>query len=216
MAKSYHIVGILGNMGQRYKAVLEYLGYEVTGSDKRLPYVPDTLRHNLKKAYGIIVATPTSSHLSDIRNLFIYGKPILCEKPLCKSVAELDAFENGYRPNMALVSVVNQYEFMPRGLRGPTMYNYFKTGNDGLAFDCISIIGMATSRPVLQNTSPIWTCQLNGKLLDIKQMDFAYISMIERWTSDPRSNYSFARRSLEKTEDWIKWNENRGGLGSLK
>lgn len=210
MSKSFHIIGISGNMGQRYKAILEYLGYDVTGSDKRLPYMPDTLRDNMNKAYGFIIATPTHTHLDEIKKLFYRGKPILCEKPLCKSVKELDEFENQHRPDIALLRMINQYEHMPRGYRGPTCYNYFKSGADGLAWDCLNIFGLSTQTPVINNKSPIWICQLNGKLLNIQGMDHAYISMMDQWTTDPRSNYAYARRAHEKVEDYLKEKEKNG------
>ena len=37
---------------------------------------------------GVIVATPTGTHHEIIRDALLAGKHVLCEKPLCQSIAE--------------------------------------------------------------------------------------------------------------------------------
>lgn len=180
MIRHVHIVGNNGNMGRRYKAILDFLKIPNSGHDKD----SGDLEEGLDKAEGFLVCTPTERHLKDIEDLLFLDKPILCEKPLCKSSEELEAFLRKHTKKTHLISMVNQYKFLPHGdpaaLTG-TYYDYFKTGSDGLYWDCINIIGLSKKDPVIRNKSPIWTCIINDLRHDLKDMDSAYIKMLETW-----------------------------------
>lgn len=69
----------------------------------------------------------------------------------------------------------------------PTWYNYFKTGNDGLLWDCINIIGTARGPYFIKNDSLIWDCQINGWPIDLRDMDQAYIWNLQDWVKGWRN-----------------------------
>lgn len=197
--KTVCIVGIQGNMGKRYKSVLDYIGIEVTGIDIGYTYNTD----DYSKADGFIVCTPTATHMDFLNYLSRYDKPILCEKPIV--IGEMDeTFQKKH-----LVTVVNQYAFLTdKNFNGDTYFDYFKTGNDGLAFDCVNIIGLSVKKPSLNNGSPIWKACINGKQLNIADMDGAYIKMVMDWAKNPqKSNWSYAVEAHAKTVRWMndKW-----------
>ncbi len=197
-----YIVGKNGNMGKRYAAILNYLDVEVCGHDLEGPNESE-----MKRAFGFIVATPTANHLDDMKKLFIYEKPILCEKPFTKVMSDLAYFEDKNRSDLSLVQMVNQYQFLTKPGKGETYYSYFKSGADGIHFDCINIIGLAHGRVALSNKSPIWDCMLNGTRLNLGMMDHAYIAMIKAWIKNPISNYAYARKAHEKVCEYISGNK---------
>ncbi len=65
-----------------------------------------------------------------------------------------------------------------------TEYNYFRSGKDGLVWDCLQIIALANDEISLRNDSPIWRCKINGTTLDLSDMDYAYHSFIKKWTKN--------------------------------
>jgi hypothetical protein len=193
--KNVCIVGIQGNMGRRYKAVLDYLGVGVMGIDVGFTYNTD----DYTKADGFIVATPTATHMDFLNYLSRYDKPILIEKPIV--IGELDqTFEKKH-----LVTLVNQYAYLvDSSWHGDTYFDYFKTGGDGLAWDCISILGLSEKRASLNNGSPIWKCAINGKELNIADMDTAYIKMVADWIKNKESNWAYAVKAHKKVLEWLR------------
>lgn len=189
-------------MGKRYAAILNYLGVPVCGHD-----MADTDKSAMAGASGFIVATPTQNHLADVKSLFQFGKPILAEKPLSTDFGKLVTFEDNHREDLALLQMVCQYEFMQKQFRGSTFYDYFKTGADGLAWDCINIIGLARGNVSLDNKSPYWNVKLNGSLLNLGLVDHAYIDMIKAWLKEPKSNWAYARKAHEKTVQYMMDNK---------
>lgn len=130
-------------------------------------------------------------------------KPVLCEKPICKDPDELLALMAECRKAGTRLQMVSQYDYLvDRKSHGPSHWDYYKSGGDGLAWDCIQIIGHAKERPSLKNMSPIWSCMINGKPLQIEQMDFAYIWMIRDWLDKPRDDID---RILESHKAVAKW-----------
>jgi len=202
--KKVFIVGIDGNMGQRYKACLTSIGVEVVGVDKNCNVGDHT------RVDGYIIATPTSAHLSDLATYGQYEKPILCEKPLTTSLTSLETFAHKYRKYLINIRMVNQYKYLidqhsyGDTTYGDTTYDYFRSGKDGLAWDCINIVGLSNKRPVLESTSPVWYCMINGTTLGIEKMDRAYVAMIKDWVRDPRPNWAYAYGAHEKVEQWLK------------
>lgn len=188
------IIGILGNMGHRYKAILDYLQVEVCGVD--LGY---TYRHErFEECDGFIIATPTDMHLDDLERFANYEKPILCEKPITRG--RIDKVKNG-----ELITMVNQYAYLyDKNSRGETYYDYFKTGRDTIFWDCINIIGLSCNHARLNNTSPIWKCAINGRELSIADMDRAYVKMLMDWTLNHESNWDYAVYAHDKVLRWME------------
>ncbi len=192
-AKKICLIGANGNMGKRYQAVMRYLEIPFDGFDlENMGYFnPDLAYHSF------IVATPTDTHIEILENLKAYDLPILCEKPITKNLGDLKRLLNsGIKLRM-----INQYEYILRwSAYGPTYYDYFKSGADGLAWDCINIIGLSESLPSLHNISPIWKCAINGQELSISQMDAAYIRMIDDWYKNPQPDHDYILEAHEKVK----------------
>jgi hypothetical protein len=206
LTKTVNIIGGKGNMGERYTAILKYLGYQVVSTD--LDTTKEAREAMARFADCFIVATPTENHLKDVADLFEYQKPILCEKPLGKKMHLIEEFEDRYRPDLTLLSVINQYKYLDLSTaKGHTYWNYFRSGKDGLALDCVSLFAVARGIVRLNNTSPIWTAVLNGRKLNLAMMDGAYLELMEDWLTNPVSNYAFYRKGHEKALEWMELNK---------
>lgn len=170
------IVGGLGNMGQRYATILKSMGIKPLIIDEK---IPDSFSL-LCSAEGLIIATPTKSHEQDCIDCFVYGVPIMCEKPLIKDserVKNLMAIANSSKVNL---TCVGQYRHLvgKSNEKNNTIYNYYKHGNDGLIWDCYQIIGLAEGLVTLQEDSAKWHCIINGNPIKLEKMDDAYIQEI--------------------------------------
>lgn len=194
--KKVYIVGLRGNMGQRYKAILEHLGVDVYGHD-----VEFSLKEQIDHVDGFIVASPTHTHIQEIRNLYQYEKPILSEKPITKKPEELSYLA----PKTHLLTLVNQYKYLTSPSdEGDTYYDYFKTGSDGLYWDCINVIGLSKRVPAfIKNRSPFWLCSINGRRLNLSDMDAAYVNMMKDWLSGAPSNFQYALEAHRKVLEWF-------------
>src|SRR5687767_13647152 len=81
------VIGASGSMGKRYQAILSSLQIDYVPMDKmHLPYAID---HQAAKSEGIIIATPTETHVDFIKHLSQFKVPILCEKPIVKNLEAL-------------------------------------------------------------------------------------------------------------------------------
>jgi hypothetical protein len=184
--KKVAVIGANGNMGKRYAMILEqFTACEVVkvdiGTHKNID--------EFTTCDGFIVATPTETHLNVIKFLGPFRKPILCEKPITKDIDQLEILINDYDIDL---SMINQYHFLEDRMGPipgvlPTWYNYFKTGNDGLLWDCINIIGTARGPYSIKNDSLVWDCQINGWPIDLRDMDEAYIWNITDWVKGWRN-----------------------------
>ena len=199
--KRVFIAGIKGNMGKRYTAILRSLNIDYVGCD---PYDNEAIKEGMKVSDGVIIATPTCTHIDLLREFMHYGKPILCEKPFTTNIVELMKFHAESTEYHNLISMVNQYALLwHRDSEGETFYNYFKTGNDGLAYDCVNLIGQARGKVEVLDDSPIWMCQINGQKLHLSDIDMSYISMILSWTKGMFKNYDYAIQAHAAVEKYI-------------
>lgn len=191
------VIGAKGNMGRRYCKILRYLRHE--------PVEIDIGDHNvcLKTCEGIIIATPTELHLKVLEQYCSLKKPILCEKPLSTNLRSVEiALEVSRMP----IRMINQYAYFLRDTRPfvpVTKYDYFKTGNDGLYWDCINIIGLSKGIVEIENSSPIWHCELNGRLLNIALMDHAYVWNVGDWLGKFDDNKEYILEAHKKTQEFI-------------
>lgn len=178
--KKVAVIGASGNMGKRYALILEkYCECEVVRVD-----LNNTITADVSECDGFIIATPTSNHIADILTYSQWKKPILCEKPVTKSMLKL----RGILADKDLdLSMINQYDFLASNDNGRTEYNYFKTGSDGLLWDCINIIGLAKSSYDIKNSALVWSCMINGHSIDLRNMDFAYINNLRAWVTGWRN-----------------------------
>lgn len=220
------IIGSTGNMGRRYCAILDRLGEDWSGVDI---LTPKHERMRLEReADKIIIATPTSTHYTILKQLSNNKKivPILCEKPLTKNMVQLELIKEMDLP----LTMVFQYVFCQEAYPGikasiihnnekySTYFNFYKHGADGILWDCIQIIALAKGNILLQETSPEWTCHINGFKLDDGTMDLAYIKMIKFWIENPGVNSFDIYEAHEKvkmlediygTKNHIDWHSSK-------
>lgn len=195
------IVGAQGSMGKRYQCILNYLEKPFECVDQY-----DELRDIKKiaqRSSGIIIATPTDTHVKYIREFLPYQKPILCEKPITKDISELKALQDEITESKTPFRMMFQYEILADTNRlGASRYNYFRHGNDGLVWDCLQIIGLARGEIKLAETSPVWSCGINGKTLNLAHMDAAYIAYVQRWFFKPDDSLLKILQVHEKTAEY--------------
>lgn len=185
-------------MARRYRTILEHLGHECFGED-----VNGFQTGSVEESDGVIVATPTPTHAAVLDQLLTCGKPILCEKPVMTDMEALRALLADAVLAGTKIQMVTQYDYLvdPRS-SGKSWYNYFKTGPDGLPWDCMQIIALAKGPCEIDNKSPVWDCGINGKRLDLREMDAAYIAMIRDWLQAPRNDISRILDTHQKVSEW--------------
>jgi hypothetical protein len=180
------LVGSEGGMGTRYKRILEHLGRAYKCYDTKLSTSLDEAAKGCDRA---IIATPTIHHAESILDILsvMPSKPILCEKPIDKDLKVLKDILKRCKDVQTDLRMVFQYKsiYNNDGLIGPSHYDYFRHGDDGLAWDCIQIIGLAHGTVSLKEKSAVWSCQINGQKLHIQNMDWAYIYYIQDWLTLP-------------------------------
>jgi hypothetical protein len=192
------IIGHKGNMGRKYGVILDHIGVEWFGVDV------DEGSLN-READGYIIATPTHTHCEFIGWLRDLGKPILCEKPVSKNLVELEKLLHACEKSGTKLQMVSQYDYLVKPQsEGPTVYDYYKHGGDGLYWDCINIIHHAKSTVIIKEKSPIWTCIINGHQLSLADMDRAYIDMIQDWLKNPRADYDRIWKSHDQVSSMEK------------
>lgn len=177
------VVGGRGNMGMRYHAVLNYLGvaHELVDKECTMPEI----RSKAERSSGIIVSTPTYTHVEILNNLFDLKKPILCEKPLATDVVAFGRLTNDMKRARTNLTMVYQYSSLTSARGEYGFYDYFKHGGDGLVWDCIQIIALSSGNCVLREESPVWKCKIGKDTLNIADMDMAYVNFIKSWLRDP-------------------------------
>lgn len=173
-------MGYKGSIGSRYASILRHLDRDFIGID---------VGDDIPPAFAfdaVIIATPTHQHVEHVMKFAETGKPILIEKPLAtdlkdvwEACARLDEMKTPIR-------MVNQYRYIA-GVdgEGDTYYNFFRSGNDGIYWDTISLIALAKGTVKVRNESPIWHCVLNGLELTQKQVERSYLDMIGHFISEP-------------------------------
>ena len=197
-----YIIGSRGNMASRYKTILNFMGHEISGHDMSSKVDGDFTPF---EADRIIIATPTSTHASELLKALEFKKPILVEKPITTNFDDLNGILDAVEESKVNVEMVSQYDYMPfsKTRTGKTIYNYFKHGGDGLVYDCINIIYHSNSTPELREDSPFWQCVINGDHLRIQDVDQSYVSMISHWLHSPRNDIERMYIAHKKCRDLI-------------
>lgn len=177
-------------MGKRYQAIFKSLHVDFICVDKHSTTAE--ILEGASKAQGIVIATPTDTHAHCLDILSKFQVPILCEKPLAKSLDELNFIKDVIvRDRKTNLTMTMQYEMLIRpGAFGVSWYDYFRHGSDGLAWDCLQIIGLSRASVVLDEKSPIWQCGINGQKLSLDDMDQAYVNFVRRWLAQPGDDIS--------------------------
>ena len=200
------LIGANGSMGKRYQAILNYLNKPFIAVDLETSF--ETVLNIALECNRIIIATPTDTHVKFLRELIPLNKKILCEKPVCKNSAELEEILDLVKNSKSTFEMVFQYGELvntKKTHKGDTFYDYFKTGNDGLKWDCLQIIAIAKGQVKINNKSPIWTCKLNGTVLSSSAMDQAYIDFLDRWLNNKISrSHQWLLDIHKKAENYVQ------------
>lgn len=197
MIKRPLIIGSRGNMASRYQAIFKYLEIDTVGVDQGDDWPEMGFD-------GILIATPTATHVEVVRRAADYRLPILVEKPISRDMAEVDHLIGFCKAHNVRLMMVDQYNFLTRPTTGTTLYNYFKHGSDGIFHDCTNIIAHATGDVMIGEFSPIWRCTINGAVLDVADMDRAYIDMIRNWVRNPRADLDYIAKAHRKVLEFEK------------
>lgn len=159
------LFGGRGSIGSRYACIMnaQKIPFEIVELGDKDP--------DWSTVSKAIIATPTETHL-DIINRVPSQIPILCEKPITKS---MDIPE---RDNLF---VVNNYAYVCKikGLMPPfsIWYNYFKTGGDGLFWDCCQLLFLDRDAK-LDTDSPRWNLTINRQWIKYRDLEESYVRMI--------------------------------------
>ena len=201
------IYGGSGNMGKRYGAILLKLEIKYHIIDPMFGYYePDDIYPD-----GIIITTPTDTHFDliiDCHGKF-HGVPILCEKPISKDKYEIKELVDIDDLNLTMV---NQYEFAinckPQTVKnGLTLYDFYNSGKDGCFWDTINIIGLHKNKLIpgcIGLKSPFWTCIIDGKILDLHDVERGYYEMIEDWIASLEwTDQKKINEKIEKDKEYI-------------
>ena len=204
MLKKIFISGLSGNMGTRYALICKNeLGLEVCGMDDDHSFSQQATFVKSKGIDGVIIATPTLTHLDAIQIFDGYspGIPILCEKPIAKCHLHWN-----HNLNVKMnVRMVNQYKYLSKpDTVGKTFYNFYKTGNDGLLWDCINIVGLSKGECEIKNDSPRWQCTINGHQIKQADMEQAYVDMIKDWVKNPTGDIEYINYAHDKVIEMIE------------
>lgn len=172
------IIGALGSMGKRYQAILKHLN-EPYGCYDPAYHAGFQDVKELEKYDRFIVASPTDTHKYWVKVLDDHKKPILCEKPLSTKKQDIDFILSCQSP----LSMMAQYEYFtdPYFNTGASWYNYYNHGKDGLVWDCFQIIALAKEKFDLSEDSCVWSCGINGKEIDLRKMDVAYLWAVKNF-----------------------------------
>lgn len=198
------LMGSEGSMGKRYQAILDHLDKPYLKMDVATNKC--VLEDDWQKIDGVILATPTETHPRLIKDLARPNRPVLCEKPICKSLSDLEETLYWTRENGSKLTMMMQYQVFDKPYyNGHTFYNYYNTGKDGLNWDCIQIIGLARTTVSIKNDSPIWECQLNGKTIDRSAMDWAYVHFVKEWLQGfIKQDHNWLMDIHHKASEWKK------------
>lgn len=176
------LMGSEGSMGKRYQAIFKHLQLDYISFDH---YKGIGTSEDIDKCDKVLIAIPTDYHSYVLKNIIPMGKDILCEKPVCKSSKQLEELLTLVRNSKSKFNMVFQYGEIAHNNLNPhqfSYYDYFRTGNDGLAWDCLQILALASGPVKLKNESPIWKCEINDQQLDSSSMDYAYVKFIKKWS----------------------------------
>lgn len=202
------LLGSNGSMGRRYQAILKHLG---------VSYLPIEYGDEIPRIIfeGTIIATPTDTHQGLIKRF--YDRPILCEKPVCKSLSELNETLDFVRDENIHFTMMNQYSLLDDPLRtGHTSYDFYNTGKDGIFWDCMQIIGLARTTVEIRNQSPFWECNLNGRKVSISEMDWAYVEFVKKWLTFKKfQSLDYLREIHYRTHEYARHESSDRNPGSF-
>lgn len=199
MNKKILLVGHKGSIGKRYGAILTHLNQKWTGLDIGSEDPGLDFTH-------VIIATPSETHLS-LTQKYSERSNVLVEKPLTTSNLELVEWQ-AFKPKHP-VFMVNNYSFLNTNPGFPPRvdkleYNFYHTGKDGTALDCIQLLYLAHkigAELEVFKTSPIWELWVNDKLkVPYEWIEWSYVQMMNAFISDRFNHLWPLSYGIEATE----------------
>jgi hypothetical protein len=167
-------------MGRRYQAILRHLGRRVCPLDVEAR--PAEVERLARHAEGIVLATPTGTHAAYCQLLEALAVPLLCEKPVTMDLPTLEVILRRPGP----FAMMAQYAMLDDPAASwETAYNFYQSGSDGLAWDCVTLLGLARGPVTLRAESPVWRCRLNGRALTLDAVGQAYVDFVASWLERP-------------------------------
>lgn len=206
------VLGGLGSIGSRYMLILKHMGVACESWDMADPHGYASELTDLEFTHAI-VATPTRTHYMYTRKLIEMGIPTLCEKPLSTSIDECEYLVGYAGERGASAHVVCNYNYTLAGkLSSPHIeYDYYKTGSDGLYWDCCQLLYLDQFAS-LRNESPWWQFVVNGYEVAYRDLEISYVKMLQDWLGPQKKlwtlkdgtnmTYTVLRRLEREGFDW--------------
>ena len=203
-----NVLGAKGNMGRRYCALLRMLNEEVTEFD---------LGDSIDEQNPTIIATPTETHCNVAKECIRFGvKRLLIEKPISKDIGSVVELQTLAKEHFCDVRMVCNWRFasiLPLNADSHSVsYNFYNTGKDGFAWDCIQLIYLAsniTTDLYLSNDSGLFVCNIDSIPVSLSDVDRSYITMLATWLESPAYLWDL-EDALKATDKVIQYERTKG------
>ena len=131
-------------------------------------------------------------HFENLIEIIPHGKPILCEKPVCKTIEGIVKIANEcekYETDFSMVNnwayainaAATQREIIVRFGECNIVYDCYNTGTDGIEWDTIQLKYLSGNLQV-NNKSPLMYCCVDEDLMiNTRHIEESYIMMISNW-----------------------------------
>jgi len=173
------VLGNLGSMGQRYMAVLNYLCHDISTYDPALDpeWVPGWLDMD-----GVIIASPTRTHIDWLTRLHAFKGPILCEKPISLDAEAIRLLP----PQAGPRHMVSNWRYIPgmgqRLQSNDIRYHYYNCGGESLEENMFQPIMLADPvRSEIDLTAPVFLLLVNDNLIRLEEIQQTYVDMVSDW-----------------------------------
>jgi hypothetical protein len=196
------VAGSEGSIGQRYCAILGFLGHEVVRYDVvnslRIPAGCD----------GAIVATPDFLHIDTMLDLMNAGiTKFLCEKPIDRDPSAIQGLKH-LKADIHCVCNWKYIQGMHEAGQNEISYDYYNSGKEDMRWNLCQPIYLADKFTV-SNKSPLWTVKVNGRDVSYREMENSYITMLEIWIQNLPTEGGYglwtlydAIKMTEKASQW--------------
>lgn len=207
------IIGAAGQIGTRYRHVLNYLGRGFISHD--INFIQDTLprevfiTHKLLKDWRhlpVLVCTPSHTHYKTVKRLMDLGyTKFLVEKPVFTEGTHYYEALDWRLDGISIHAAMNYKELDDKTSEGFTVYKNFYAGKEKTKWNLFQPVALARGDIEIDLRCPIWTCYLNGKKISLEQINQSYLEMIKKYLSNDHRcvTLSEAHDYFYKVERWF-------------
>jgi hypothetical protein len=195
------LIGYKGSIGNRYRAILEYLSVPFYGVDLGDTYNPELYKR-------AIIATSTETHFEVCKQMIAYGINFLCEKPVSKNPEEIKELIELCEKNKVEGNMVCNWKYVRPNLNPESnqiLYNNFHTGKDGVNWDCIQLHYLDEEKAFITTDKPFFASIINNKNITYFNVEDSYIDMMKNWINN--GDLWTLEDALKATEKVIKIEE---------